>query len=108
MKKSMEEIRQLNAKFDRGFNFIVDLPEYVMQLASEIGCDPPDYKAMLKPGNMRDDLELGLALYYGPMVSAQYRLRGPGVWEGAREHVINISKQVLGTYFDELLKEYLA
>ena len=108
MKKAMGEVRRFNAKSNRSFNTVPDLPKYMMQLASEIGCNPPDYKAMLKPGSTRDDLELGLALYYGPMVSAQYRLRGPGVWEGAREHVINISKQVLGTYFDELLKEYLA
>ncbi|KAJ3019731.1 Cyclopentanone 1,2-monooxygenase (CPMO) [Thoreauomyces humboldtii] len=61
----------------------VEYVTYMDELASKIGCKP-DVWQMIRQG------ELGLAskVLFGPAIPAQFRLQGPGKWEGAA-HAIN-------------------
>lgn len=52
------------------------------EIAEQIGVKP-DLKAMF----MKDPL-FALRCLFGPCLPAQYRLQGPGKWEGAKEAVV--------------------
>ena len=108
MKKEIREEELANQKYDRAFNFLVDIPGYNRKLALEIGCVPPDPKLLLQPGNNKEDIEFGVALYYGPIIGAQYRLNGSRAWEGARQHILDVSKEALGSHFNELVEKHLS
>lgn len=76
------------------------------QMAEDIGCLPPDPHTLMT-SQSRDDVELGVALLYGPYTVAQYRVAGRGAWEGAKETCVKLSKAVMGKEFDEKVQDCL-
>ena len=73
------------------YNFLCDTYKYWEMLAEEAGCLPPDTKSLSS-----SDKALATALEYGPILPAQYRLRGKYSWEGSREHIIKVAQSLLG------------
>ncbi|XP_041349231.1 flavin-containing monooxygenase 5-like [Gigantopelta aegis] len=57
--------------------------QYMDEIASQIGCRPDLLKLFF------NDPELALRCFLGPCVPAQYRLQGPGKWDGARHIICN-------------------
>ncbi|KAK3738349.1 hypothetical protein QZH41_014331, partial [Actinostola sp. cb2023] len=56
---------------------------YNDSLADQIGCRPKILRMIFK------DPVLALHCFFGPCHPAQYRLRGPGMWPGARQAIMN-------------------
>ncbi|KAM5239074.1 LOW QUALITY PROTEIN: flavin-containing monooxygenase 2 [Ctenodactylus gundi] len=63
--------------------------DYLDELASEIGAKPDIFSFLFK------DPKLAVKLYFGPCNSYQYRLVGPGQWEGARKAIFTQKQRVL-------------
>uniref|UniRef100_A0A2K6FXG4 Flavin-containing monooxygenase n=2 Tax=Propithecus coquereli TaxID=379532 RepID=A0A2K6FXG4_PROCO len=63
--------------------------DYLDELALEIGAKPA-FGALLLT-----DLKLAVKLYFGPCNSYQYRLVGPGRWEGARGAILTQKQRIL-------------
>jgi len=62
-------------------NLQVDYIAYSDELATEVGCKPNLYKLLFS------DPTLALRCFFGPCTPAQYRLMGPGAWEGAKKAI---------------------
>lgn len=62
---------------------------YLDELTLEIGVKPDLFSLLLK------DLKLAVQLYFGPCNSYQYRLKGPGRWEGARSAILTQKQRIL-------------
>ena len=104
-----EEILMLESKIPasgRTYHIASSEPKTAEQLAREIGCLPPDPHKLMT-SQSRDDVELGVALLYGPYTVAQYRVAGRGVWEGAKDTCVKLSKAVMGKEFDEKVQDCL-
>nr|XP_026237323.1 dimethylaniline monooxygenase [N-oxide-forming] 2-like [Urocitellus parryii] len=63
--------------------------DYLDELASEIGAKPDLVSLFFQ------DPKLALKLYFGPCNSYQYRLTGPGQWEGARRAILTQKQRIL-------------
>ncbi|XP_005319873.2 flavin-containing monooxygenase 2 isoform X1 [Ictidomys tridecemlineatus] len=63
--------------------------DYLDELASEIGAKPDLVSLFFR------DPKLALKLYFGPCNSYQYRLTGPGQWEGARRAILTQKQRIL-------------
>ncbi|XP_049737204.1 flavin-containing monooxygenase 2 isoform X2 [Elephas maximus indicus] len=63
--------------------------DYLDELAFEIGAKPDILSFLLK------DPKLAVQLYFGPCSSYQYRLVGPGQWEGARNAIFTQKQRIL-------------
>lgn len=63
--------------------------DYLDELALEIGAKPDLFPLLFK------DPVLAVKLYFGPCNSYQYRLVGPGQWEGARRTILTQEERVL-------------
>ncbi|XP_019601297.2 flavin-containing monooxygenase 2 [Rhinolophus sinicus] len=63
--------------------------EYLDELAVEIGAKPDLLSLVLK------DPKLAMKLYFGPCNSYQYRLVGPGQWEGAMNAILTQKQRML-------------
>ncbi|XP_007525263.2 flavin-containing monooxygenase 2 isoform X2 [Erinaceus europaeus] len=63
--------------------------DYLDELALEIGAKPDLLPLLLK------DPKLAVKLYFGPCNSYQYRLEGPGQWEGARNAILTQKQRIL-------------
>jgi dimethylaniline monooxygenase (N-oxide forming) len=63
--------------------------DYLDELATEIGAKPDLVSLLLK------DPKLAMKLYFGPCNSYQYRLVGPGQWEGARNAIVTQKQRIL-------------
>ncbi|XP_008846746.1 dimethylaniline monooxygenase [N-oxide-forming] 2 [Nannospalax galili] len=63
--------------------------DYLDELALEIGAKPDFISLFLK------DPKLAAKLYFGPCNSYQYRLVGPGQWEGARNAILTQKQRIL-------------
>lgn len=63
--------------------------DYLDELALEIGAKPDFISLLLK------DPQLAVKLYFGPCNSYQYRLVGPGQWEGARSAILTQKERIL-------------
>ncbi|XP_069401757.1 flavin-containing monooxygenase 2 isoform X2 [Ovis canadensis] len=63
--------------------------EYLDELAVEIGVKPNILSLLLK------DPKLAVKLYFGPCNSYQYRLVGPGQWNGARNAIVTQKRRIL-------------
>lgn len=79
----------------------VDQVEYMDLIADQIGVRPDLWRVFQQPSKWG----LGLRLAFGPCISAQYRLYGPGKWDRA-EDVIAIA--CAGVDIKKRLNEYLA
>lgn len=63
--------------------------DYLDELALEIGVKPDFVSLFFK------DPKLAVKLYFGPCNSYQYRLVGPGQWEGARNAILTQKQRIL-------------
>ena len=59
----------------------VDYIAYADELAELVGCRPNFVKLFFQ------DPSLAFKCFFGPCVPAQYRLMGPGTWEGAKKAI---------------------
>ena len=107
MLQNIEKIRTHNAELNRQYHSYVDVPELMLTIGKEIGCEPPDHKQLLKPGCSLEEVEFGIAMEYGPLAAARFRLRGPNCWDGAKEYIVRNAKSVLGDHFKKLVRQYL-
>uniref|UniRef100_UPI001E1B5805 dimethylaniline monooxygenase [N-oxide-forming] 2 n=1 Tax=Jaculus jaculus TaxID=51337 RepID=UPI001E1B5805 len=73
--------------------------DYLDELALEIGVKPDFVSLFLK------DPKLVLKLYFGPCNSYQYRLVGPGQWEGARNAILTQKQRILKPLKTRALKK---
>ena len=87
-------------------NFIFNAQGFAEKLAQEIGCLPPDPRKLMTSQSL-DDVELGVALLYGPYTVAQYRVAGRGAWEGAKDTCVKLSRAAMGKEFDEKVQDCL-
>ena len=62
-------------------NLQVDYITYSDELATEVGRKPNLYKLLF------NDPALALRCFFGPCTPVQYRLMGPGAWEGAKKAI---------------------
>lgn len=60
----------------------VDYIPYSDELATMIGCKPNIKQMFLK------DPKLAIKCFFGPCTPYQFRLTGPGAWQGAREAIL--------------------
>ncbi|XP_004688534.1 PREDICTED: dimethylaniline monooxygenase [N-oxide-forming] 2 [Condylura cristata] len=63
--------------------------DYLDELAMEIGAKPDLLALFLQ------DPKLAVKLYFGPCNSYQYRLVGPGQWEGAKSAILTQKQRIL-------------
>lgn len=63
--------------------------DYLDELAAEIGAKPDILSLLLK------DPRLAVKLYFGPCNSYQYRLTGPGPWQGAKSAILTQKQRIL-------------
>ncbi|XP_036298429.1 dimethylaniline monooxygenase [N-oxide-forming] 2 isoform X1 [Pipistrellus kuhlii] len=63
--------------------------DYLDELAAEIGAKPDLLSLLFK------DPKLAVKLYFGPCNSYQYRLVGPGRWEGAKNAILSQKQRLL-------------
>ena len=66
----------------------VNFISYQDELASEIGVKPRLWSLLLK------DPVLAWCLFFGPACPYQYRLSGPGAWDGARDAILTVDKRI--------------
>ncbi|TPX59808.1 hypothetical protein PhCBS80983_g02178 [Powellomyces hirtus] len=66
----------------------VEFVPYMDDLATEIGCKPDLWTIVTK----QRELTLAAQLLFGPAVPAQFRLQGPGAWDGARDAIAEACK----------------
>lgn len=59
----------------------VDFVEYMDELAADIGVQPS------LPWLFFTDFPLFHRIFWGPVTAYQYRLKGPGKWDGARRAI---------------------
>nr|XP_033817078.1 dimethylaniline monooxygenase [N-oxide-forming] 5-like [Geotrypetes seraphini]XP_033817079.1 dimethylaniline monooxygenase [N-oxide-forming] 5-like [Geotrypetes seraphini]XP_033817080.1 dimethylaniline monooxygenase [N-oxide-forming] 5-like [Geotrypetes seraphini] len=67
----------------------VDFMEYMDELARQIGVKPNVLSLLIK------DPKLAKEVFYGPCTPYQYRLKGPGVWEGARQAILTQGDRII-------------
>lgn len=67
------------------------------EIANELGVKP-NLKAIFK-----EDPVFALRCLFGPCVPAQYRLQGPGKWEGAKETIVTSMHRSLAPMKTRLL-----
>ncbi|KAM3839145.1 flavin-containing monooxygenase 5-like isoform 1-T2 [Vipera latastei] len=67
----------------------VDYVDYMDELASLIGVKPNLWSRFVT------DPKLALELFWGPCTPYQYRLQGPGKWEGARKAILTQHERIL-------------
>ena len=67
----------------------VDYIEYMDELACLIGVKPNVWSLLLT------DPKLALQVIFGPCTPYQYRLQGPGQWDGARKAILTQHDRVL-------------
>ncbi|KAM8812090.1 LOW QUALITY PROTEIN: dimethylaniline monooxygenase [N-oxide-forming] 2-like [Rhynchonycteris naso] len=69
--------------------FLTNYINYLDDLATEIGAKPDLLSLLFR------DPKLAVKLYFGPCSSYQYRLEGPGKWEGARSAILSQEQRLL-------------
>ncbi|XP_072018168.1 dimethylaniline monooxygenase [N-oxide-forming] 2-like [Amphiura filiformis] len=83
-KKTCRESPRLTTK--------IDFIPYMDEIASEIGAKPDLWKMMF------EDPMLSLRCFFGPCYPYQYRLVGPGKWDGAKEAIETAWDRITGAY----------
>lgn len=83
----------ISLRFGFSFDEVLktDCLVYVDQLASYIGIKPSVPALLVK------DPKLALKIFFGPCTSYQYRLTGPGKWDGARSAIMGQMERTLKT-----------
>ncbi|XP_078499088.1 dimethylaniline monooxygenase [N-oxide-forming] 2-like [Lissotriton helveticus] len=96
LEKCMEDIAKkskvLTQRYGtlQGNTFQIEFIEYVDEIASEIGVKPNVFRLLLS------DPRLALEVFFSACTPPQYRLTGPGKWDGARNAIL--------TKWDRILK----
>ncbi|KAJ1173081.1 hypothetical protein NDU88_004923 [Pleurodeles waltl] len=67
----------------------VDYVDYVDEISSQFGAKPNLFTIFLK------DPVLAKELFFGPVTPYQYRLTGPGKWEGARKAILTQKDRII-------------
>ena len=62
---------------------------YTDEIASEVGFKPNIWHLL------RYDPALAWKYVFGPCIPAQYRLVGPGAWQGARDVIMGVQESML-------------
>nr|XP_033817193.1 dimethylaniline monooxygenase [N-oxide-forming] 2-like [Geotrypetes seraphini]XP_033817194.1 dimethylaniline monooxygenase [N-oxide-forming] 2-like [Geotrypetes seraphini]XP_033817195.1 dimethylaniline monooxygenase [N-oxide-forming] 2-like [Geotrypetes seraphini]XP_033817196.1 dimethylaniline monooxygenase [N-oxide-forming] 2-like [Geotrypetes seraphini]XP_033817197.1 dimethylaniline monooxygenase [N-oxide-forming] 2-like [Geotrypetes seraphini]XP_033817198.1 dimethylaniline monooxygenase len=73
----------------RGCTLLVDYIEYMDEIAAEIDVKPNILHLFLT------DPKLALEVFLGPCTPCQYRLTGPGKWDGARTAILTEWNRIL-------------
>ncbi|XP_011826204.1 PREDICTED: dimethylaniline monooxygenase [N-oxide-forming] 2 isoform X1 [Mandrillus leucophaeus] len=73
--------------------------DYLDELALEIGAKPDFCSLLFK------DPKLAVRLFFGPCNSYQYRLAGPGQWDGARSAIFTQKQRILKPLKTRVLKD---
>ena len=95
-KADLEEKGAFSA--DRG-SYLVDSIPYMDEIAKDIGCYPYFWQQFLG-----GDPKLAMKCMFGPFHPYQYRLVGPGKWDGAREAIMTAMDRVKGAYRTDQVK----
>ncbi|XP_069497368.1 dimethylaniline monooxygenase [N-oxide-forming] 2-like isoform X3 [Ambystoma mexicanum] len=66
----------------QGHIFQIEFIEYLDEIASEIGVKPNFFRLLLR------DPRLAVEVFFGACTSPQFRLTGPGKWNGARNAIM--------------------
>ncbi|XP_067323781.1 flavin-containing monooxygenase 1-like [Anolis sagrei] len=91
----VKEVNEINKNKKKWFGFTfdevlkTDWMVYMDQLASFIGVKPSVPALLLK------DPEIAIKIFFGPCSAYQYRLTGPGKWEGARNAILTQWERIL-------------
>lgn len=94
-KQEMEEDIRRKAEFQKRFyeserhTIQVDWVDFMTELATQIGANPPLWKYALT------DWTLFKKLAFGPVVPYQFRLTGPNAWAGARDAIMGVDDRIL-------------
>ncbi|XP_068808035.1 flavin-containing monooxygenase 1-like isoform X3 [Struthio camelus] len=88
MEKKKNKVRWFGLSFDEVLK--VDCLVYMDEIASFIGVKPSVLALLFR------DPKLALSIFFGPCTPYQFRLRGPGHWDGARQAIL--------TQWDRILK----
>lgn len=100
MKRAVDKRREAKPPGAK-FNYIVDIWALCDSLANDIGCLPKDYRALIcsksaDPDTKKAEVELGIALMMGPMVTVQFRIHGTGAFEAAARYFVGITRTQVG------------
>ncbi|KAM6305905.1 flavin-containing monooxygenase 1-like [Aegotheles albertisi] len=85
--KKKNQVRRFGLSYDEVLK--IDWLVYLDELASFIGAKPSVLGLLCR------DPRLALTISFGPCTPYQYRLRGPGCWEGARQAILTQWDRVL-------------
>ncbi|XP_071607357.1 flavin-containing monooxygenase 5-like [Heliangelus exortis] len=88
IKQKKEEMEKRYVKSQR-HTIQVDYIPYMDELACQVGVKPNVLTLFLT------DPKLALEVVFGPCTPYQYRLRGPGAWEGAREAILTQRHRII-------------
>ncbi|XP_056337116.1 flavin-containing monooxygenase 5-like [Danio aesculapii] len=80
--KSKEEAMARRYVVSQRHTIQVDYIPYMDELAKQVGVRPSIPRLLLT------DLRLALSIIFGPCTPYQFRLHGPGQWEGARQAIL--------------------
>ncbi|XP_074953154.1 flavin-containing monooxygenase 1 isoform X1 [Phalacrocorax aristotelis] len=85
MEKEVNEKKNQVQRFGLSFDEVLktDCLVYMDDLASFIGAKPSVLGLLCR------DPRLALSIFFGPCTPYQYRLQGPGCWEGAHQAILN-------------------
>uniref|UniRef100_A0A8V5HG01 Flavin-containing monooxygenase n=1 Tax=Melopsittacus undulatus TaxID=13146 RepID=A0A8V5HG01_MELUD len=78
----------------------VDYIPYMDELASQVGVKPNLLTLFLT------DPKLALEVAFGPCTPYQYRLRGPGKWDSAREAILTQRQRIIKPLQTRLMEEH--
>ncbi|XP_030061784.1 dimethylaniline monooxygenase [N-oxide-forming] 2 [Microcaecilia unicolor] len=90
--EEINKVKEILAKRfgkSRGSSLSIDLIGYLDQIASQIGIKPNIPRLFLT------DPKLALHVLFGPCTPSQYRLTGPGKWDGARNTILKTWDRIL-------------
>ncbi|XP_078498638.1 dimethylaniline monooxygenase [N-oxide-forming] 2-like [Lissotriton helveticus] len=88
LEKCMEDISKKSNVIKQRYGtiegnaFQIEFIEYIDELASEIGVKPSSFHLLLS------EPRLALEVFFSACTSPQYRLTGPGKWDGARNAIL--------------------
>ena len=91
IKRYKEYLSKNIVNIDRG-SFMVDPVSYIDEIADDIGASPQLGRLFFC------DPMLAIRCFFGLWLPYQYRLRGPGKWDGAKEAIETAWDRITGAY----------
>ena len=104
----IEAVAKLTEAMGSSFCYIADKNPYqtMHEIANEINALPPDHKELLA-SPVRDDVELGVALYHGPFTTLRYRIASDRSTPQREAQIIKFAKDVMGSTFQSYVDKYM-